>query len=102
MIHNLDLHKLLYPDAEIIEWNQLFRHTMSRKVSTEMLGNDGESYVQECRKNGDRLRDPSYLRIVIYNRQYAVKKLQVDLKLLIDNLNEYEFKSLMEQVYFEE
>ncbi len=99
---NLTIYKELYPYAEVIDSSEIFKSMKFHAIKTGMLTPEGEAIPYICRKQGDGLKDSTQLRICIFNRDYAIRKLAADLKLIIAALDATEFQALMSSVYYHE
>ena len=97
--HNLEMYQNLYPFAEVINWDEIYCGKKFHKVRPEMLTEQGEAIPYMSKVKGDTATSTSFLRIVIFDRDYAVAKLSADLKLIVTSLDVHEWRSLMDEVH---
>jgi hypothetical protein len=95
---NLSLLKNLYPDAEVIHGTDIFRGLLNRKVTKLML-TGGHARTESCRIKGDTMDDDPKIRIVIYDKDYALAKLMNMHTELLDELSESDWLVLMSNVH---
>jgi hypothetical protein len=96
---NLDTYQSLYPEADVIKWDELFRSQKSHRIRPDMLTDGGECLPVTSKLVGDTLASESILRLVIFDRHYAIAKLAVDNREIGKHLTCEQFQQLMEFVY---
>jgi hypothetical protein len=99
---NLAVYTSLYPNAEIIDSSQIFKGMKFHAIRPGMLSREGEAIPYICRKKGDTLQDAQEMRIVIFNRDYAVAKLAADTARFKHTLSSHDWEALMSAVYHHE
>jgi hypothetical protein len=97
-IAQLSIYRELYPDAEVINCSELFRKPRRRTANPVMI-ETGEARLELCRKDGDKMDDEPEYRIVIYDKDYALAKLAIDLKLIIEGSTQIRFMRTMLAVF---
>lgn len=97
--HNLEMYQELYPNADVIRWDEIYRNKKFHKARANMLTDGGEAIPYISKKSGDQESDQPQLRLVIFDRDYVIAKLATDLKLLIQSMDAGEWGALMSMVF---
>lgn len=98
-IHDLEMYQSLYPDADVIRWNEVYGNKKFHKIKPEMLTDEGMAQPYTSRLIGETHENAAVNRLVIFDRHYAIAKLSADLRLIIESLDIDSFRDLIMEVY---
>jgi hypothetical protein len=96
---NLEMYARLYPDADVIDWSEIYSGKKFHKARPAMLSPYGEAIPHLSRIKGDTAENQAQLRIIIFDRNYVIAKLAIENREIAANLTLEQFTELMELVY---